>query len=91
MSSVRIKTKYVTEDSYGNNVEHTIYAMHNNTVDVVTIFDEDGEPIMWIQDTVNNNILDAINRLFANYRDTDGNLVPGIQNMDDTDRGICGI
>lgn len=65
MSSYTVKTTYNTEGDYGSTEKHTLYANHNNSSDYVTFFDEKGERILTVPDTLDNNILDAINRLYA--------------------------
>ncbi len=80
MSSYRIKTKYNTEGYYGSVEENYVYAVHNNTVDIVTFYDEKGEWIMSIPDTMDNNLLDAINRLYCG-RDRDGNLREDVERV----------
>lgn len=65
MSSIRVKTKYYTEGVYGSTEEKTLYCVHNNTSDYVTYYDEDGEIILVVPDTIAYNILDAINKLYV--------------------------
>lgn len=64
MSHSRIKTTYNTEGNYGSTETHTLYADHNDCADYVTFYDETGAIIMTVPDTIDNNILDAINRLY---------------------------
>lgn len=64
MSGFYVKTKYNTEGSYGSTEENSIYAHHNNSSDYVTIYDSDGTILLVIPDTIDNNILDAICRLY---------------------------
>jgi hypothetical protein len=52
MSHVRIKTKYKEEGTYGSTEEHTIYADHNNCCDYVTFYDEKGEILLTVPDTI---------------------------------------
>ena len=65
MANSYFKTKYIEEGNYGIPVEKTLYTTHIGCVDIVNIYDENGSWILTIQDTVDNNILDAINRLYA--------------------------
>jgi hypothetical protein len=67
MSRIRVKTKYNTEGIYGSTEEKILYADHNNSSDYVTYYDEDDEIIMIVPDTIDNNLLDAINRLYMPY------------------------
>ena len=65
MSSYKVKTTYNEEGPYGETITKTLYALHNNTADVVSYYDEDGDFIFAVPDTVTNNILDAINKLYV--------------------------
>lgn len=67
MSSFKVKTTYNTEGIYGSTEEKTLYAVHNNSSDYVTFYDEDGEILLVVPDTVSNNILEAIIRLYQPY------------------------
>jgi hypothetical protein len=63
MSHIRVKTKYVENNSQSI-VEKTLYADHNLSCDMVDFYDENGECILSIPDAIDNNLLDAINRLY---------------------------
>lgn len=67
MSHYRCKTKYNTEGSYGSIEEQTLYAHHNLSCDIVSFYDEDGDCILSVDDTMGNNQLDAINRLYSPF------------------------
>ena len=73
MSHVKIKTKYNTEGNYGIIEEEILYCDHNNCSDHVTFYYSDGTPILTVPDTLDNNILDAINRLYFYYNDKSEN------------------
>lgn len=64
MSHFRAKTQYNCEGSHGATVIKTLYVDHNLSSDYVTFYDELGRHIMTIPDTIENNLLDAINRLY---------------------------
>lgn len=68
MSHIRVKTKYNTEGDYGSIEEKTVYAHHNLSADYVTFYDEDGRVILSVPDTLDNNLLDAINRLYLPFK-----------------------
>lgn len=70
MSHIRVKTKYQTEGAYGSIEERVLYADHNNSCDIVTFYDQDGNWLLSVEDTMDNNLLDAINRLYAPYKGT---------------------
>jgi len=78
MSSIYVKTKYNTEGPWGSVDEKTIYAHHHLTCDIVSFYDEDGDFIMSVPDTLDNNMLDAINRLYRIY-DSDNILADGVE------------
>jgi hypothetical protein len=101
MSHLRVKTKYMVPDiGIGTYTmkERTLYAHHNLGSDCVTFYDEDGTVILFIeQDTEENNIIDAINRLWWPYKErahgaawTD-DLNDGVEHMDLDDQKKCGI
>lgn len=91
MSHYKLKTKYNTDGAYGVNEEKTIYAHHNLCNDYVTFYDENGGFIMAIPDTIDNNILDAINRLYLPFKDINQNFVDGVEKMTEEDSNKCGI
>ena len=86
MSHYRLKTKYNTEGSYGSIDEYTVYAHHNLSCDYVTFYDSDGTFIMTIPDTIDNNLLDAINRLYSPFENKGQDLAEGIELMNEEDR-----
>jgi hypothetical protein len=63
MSCIRVKTKYVDDNSQ-NIIEKTLYAVHTLSCDMVDFYDETGKCILSIPDAIDNNLLDAINRLY---------------------------
>lgn len=67
MSHYRCKTKYNTEGSYGSIDEKILYAHHNLSCDIVSFYDENGTCILSVDDTMENNMLDAINRLYSPF------------------------
>lgn len=64
MSHIRYKTKYNVEVEYGKIEERIVYVDYNNSIDIATFYDEDGEKLFVVQDTVDNNLIDAIIRLY---------------------------
>lgn len=79
MSNSYLKTKYYTEGSYGSLDEETLYVSHNRSSDYVTFYDSNGNLILTVPDTIDNNILDAINRLYSPY--LDNVLIDGVEIM----------
>lgn len=89
MSSYTLKTKYNTEGAFGSIEEQTLYAHHNLSCDSVMFHDELGKIIFTVPDTIDNNILDAINRLYAPFKDK--NFVEGVESMNEEERKKLGI
>jgi hypothetical protein len=92
MSHYRLKTKYNVEGSWGTTEEKILYAWHNLSCDYVTFYDEDGEFIMTVPDTMDNNLLDAINKLYMPFANRGNNIIAkGVEYMDGEDCKKCGI
>ena len=68
MSHTRLKIKYNTEGSYGSIEERTLFAHHNHSCDYLTFYDEDGSIILTVPDSIENNILDAMNSLIRPWK-----------------------
>ena len=82
MSHYRLKTTFNTEGSYGSTEKNTLYAHHNLGCDYVTFYDQDGSFIMTVPDTMDNNLLDAINRLYAPFDNANGPVLrEGVEYM----------
>lgn len=88
MSHYKLKTKYNTEGGYGTVEEKTVFAHHNLGCDIVTFYDHDGEYIMSVPDTIDNNILDAINELYYPFTGSRGELGEGIEHMSQEERNL---
>lgn len=81
MSHLRIKRKYNTEGSFGSTEEKTLYCHHNLSSDYVAFYDENGDIIMVVPDTIDNNILDAINELYDPFSSNIPKYKEGIELM----------
>lgn len=80
MSHLTYKTQYQTEGNYGSTEVHTLYVDHNLSNDYVTFYDENGGIILTVEDTIDNNILDAINRLYKLYSNSEKQeLLDGVE------------
>lgn len=90
MSHVKVKTEYQVEVPYGSTEKRVLYAHHNNSCDVVTFFDEDGKHLFSVEDTLGNNLMDAIKRLYAPYKNS-SELDDDVQYMDADDRAKCAL
>ena len=90
MSSYYLKTEYQEEAFYGAGCyleKHKLYAWHNNSCDIVTIRDENGNTILSFNDTVDNNIFDAIGRLVWAWDDAHSSkLTEGVEHMANEER-----
>jgi len=86
------KTKYKTYAYHGAGCyeeEHTLYVHHNESCDLVLFYDEKGECILAFEDTLKNNIFDAMNRLNFPYKEEwFGELLDDVENLNDEDRKI---
>ena len=91
MSHERIKTTYNTEGAYGSTEKHTLFVHHNHCSDYVTFYDEQGDVILVIPDTIENNLFDAIQRLMYQKlsHDDNNNLINGCERMTEEDRKLC--
>jgi len=92
MAHQYFKTKYKEEVPCGASCieeEHTIYVHHNESCDIVSFLDENGDYILSYQDTVHNNIFDAMNRLsFPYQKEWFGELLDGVEYLTEEDRKI---
>jgi len=60
MSHIKRKIKYSEEGNYGNVDEKYLYCDMNGCNDITTFYYEDGTSIFSFNDTLNNNLVDAI-------------------------------
>jgi hypothetical protein len=81
MSHSYYKVKYNTEGDYGSINEEYLYADHNASSDYVIIYDNAGDIILVIPDTMDNNILDAINKIYAPYKIDKNKCVEGVEKI----------
>lgn len=87
MSHVRIKTTYQEQNgNWGEVVDKILYAHHNDTCDIVCIYDENGKVIFCFEDTLRNNIMDAITRLAYYWKEDGFKLIDGVEHMNVEDR-----
>ena len=71
MSHERLKTKYYEEGPYGTKEERILYVDHNDTCDVVTFYDDEGFSFFSVADTIDNNLFNAIVKLYLPKKDGD--------------------
>jgi hypothetical protein len=90
MSHYRLKTVYYVEGSYGSEEEKTLYCHHNLGCDITSFYDEDGEFLFAVHDTLEDNLADAINKLLIPFMKS-GDLDYGIEHMNAEDRLKCGL
>lgn len=91
MSHYRLKTKYNIEGDYGSTEEKDLFSHHNLSSDYVTFYDENGKFIMSLPDTIDNNLLEAINRLYAPFKNGGSDFVHGVETMNKEDIEKCGL
>ena len=68
MSSQYRKIKYETEGPYGSTEDQYLYVWSHDTVDIVHIFDNDGEELFLFSET-GFNMGDALAVVFTNWKD----------------------
>lgn len=88
MSHTDEKTTYFEEGAYGSTTKHTLYMHMNNTCDITTFYDDNGNLIFSFSDTLDRNIFEAMIGLAW------PKLSPKefkIENMSNEDREFCGI
>jgi hypothetical protein len=77
--------------AYGAVDKRTLYVHHNHSCDIVTFYDEKGNYILSVEDTMDNNLLDAIKRLYQPYVDFyDDKYVEGVERMTPEESKIIG-
>jgi len=60
MSSKFYKATYEEPGPFGSKTEKEIYAWHNDTVDIITVYDSDGSILFSFEDTEGKNMMEAI-------------------------------
>jgi len=75
MSHYWVKTEYNEEGAYGRVDKKMLYAHINNSCDIVSFYDDKFNYLLSVEDTMENNLLDAINRLFAPHERVDNKYV----------------
>ena len=68
MNSQYRKIKYETEGPYGSTEDRYLYVWSHDTVDIVHIFDNDGEELFSFSET-GFNMGDALAVVFTNWKD----------------------
>lgn len=73
MGRIILKTEYLELGPYASLEKRTMYAAHNSASDTVSFYDQEGNCFLSVDDTMDNNAISAINRLY-NFGDkkTDG-------------------
>jgi len=70
MSHHRVKTTYKENSGYyGSEETLTLYADHNNSCDITTIYDGKGEVILCYENWMKDTLVDALNRLDAPFKE----------------------
>jgi hypothetical protein len=68
MSRHLVKTEFTEMGSYGSRDKQVLYAEHNNSCDIVSFYyGEKMEYLFSVEDTEQNNLMDAIKRLYAPF------------------------
>jgi hypothetical protein len=92
MAHQYFKTKYKEEVPCGTSCtveERTLYVHHNESWDIVSFLDENGNYLLSFQDTVHPNLFEAMNSLSFPYKkEWFGELLDGIEMLNEEDRKI---
>lgn len=92
MSHQWFKTTYKEEVPCGSSCfeeDRTLYVHHNHSCDIVSFYDQDGDYLFSYQDTVKNNLKDAIERLDFPYKEKwFEELQDGVSLLDAKDREL---
>lgn len=91
MSHSKIKTTYCSEGAYGVTETNTLYCDHNNTSDFVTFYDESGYRLFTVCDTIDNNLMEAIIRLYGSHDPKNNPHNIPIEYMNEDDRKKCSL
>jgi len=91
MSHIRVKTKYNVEGDWGSIEEKILYADHDNCSDYVTFYDDNGKYIFSVPDTIDKNIINAINLLYNPNKTSQGDLKDDVEYMNEDERKKCKI
>ena len=82
MSHYYFKTTYKETADYASEREYTLYVNHNNSCDIVCFYDEKGDCMLCVEDTLHPNILDAMVKLMWAWKDARNNILEdGVQQM----------
>ena len=82
MSRTCYKTTYNETGPYYSTLKKTMYVEHCHSSDTVSFYDEEGRMLLCVEDTVENNMLDAINRLYGPFKKNDGEeLKEGVEKI----------
>ena len=66
MGTTYRKVSYNEVGNYGEIESKTLYCGYNRSCDVTTVYDENGEVILCFDDTLGDNLFDAILKLCGN-------------------------
>jgi len=84
MSRTRYKTTFKSESGYYGEVEeHTLYADYNNSCDIVTFYNENFDIILQVGDTVENNLIEALIRI---WNHNSNNPIENVENWSFEDK-----
>jgi len=73
MSHTRVKTTYAVEAPYAATETVELYCDHNHTSDYVSFYHKDGDYVTMVFNEweTNNDLWDAMNRLYYPYKNND--------------------
>jgi len=94
MSHTTVKTTYQSEGSYASTETHVLYCHHSHSCDCVTYYDEKGrvQDMVFCEWVSGNDLWDAMQRLWFPFKkEWRGELLDGVEYMNNEDRKICGL
>lgn len=71
MRTIYRKVNYNEVGNYGEIESKTLYCGYSRTCDIATVYDENGEVIFCFDDTLGDNLFDAIVKLCGNNWETE--------------------
>lgn len=91
MSGYIVKTTYNVEGTYGQTEVKTLYCKHYNGCDQVCYYDEQGGCLFCVDDTLDNNMFDAIIKLYSPQKQHSAELEAGISYVNNEERKELGL
>lgn len=69
MSSIYQKIKYRESGEYGSIIEKILYVHQNNSSDITTFYNENGDFLLSFEDTLGDNIFEKMVEVIKNWKE----------------------